>query len=231
MSCLVILFFCLSGSLILAQSNESNPSRFSEFEKFVKKDIGVYVKVYEKDEISQKGEKQLNRYLLNEKLVKYNVKDGVVTSIKKEQIPDNMQILSFNNEDDAAKYIAYNEIVPINEQIAYSTSLYTYTRNYKVYVEGFLTRWIDINTIGTFSTNDYGYSTFSYVQKPWFTFNGLTTGTEMVTNSTWKSILNGGLKAQIGGSYTKKQYLLINGILQLYSVTKNTTKTITPTGN
>jgi hypothetical protein len=142
-----------------------------------------------------------------------------------------MQVLSFNNEDDAAKFIAYNEIIPANKQLAYSTSLYTYTRNYKVYVEGFLTRWIDINTRGTYSTNDYGYSTFSYVQKPWFTFNGVTAGAEVVTNSAWSSLLNGGFKAQIGGSYTKKYYLFINGFIQLYSETKNTTKTITPTGN
>jgi hypothetical protein len=236
LSCLVLLLFFSAGSFILAKSDNSSPSKFSDFENFVKNDIGIDVKVYEKNEINPKSEKTVIKSLLKEKLAKYNIKDGVVLSIKKDEIPNNMQVLSFNNEDDAAKYIANDTQgnQPVNQAGAEglkALAVTSYTRNYSVYVEGFLTRWIDINTRGTYSTNNYGYSVFSSVQKPWFTYNGVTFGAEVVTNSTWKSLLNGGLSAQIGGSYTKKYYLMINGLIQLYSVTKTTTKTITPTGS
>lgn len=234
---LVALLFCFSGSFILAQSYDSSNSRFTEFEKFVKNDIGVDVKVYEKDEILNLSNKLGEKSSLKEKLAKYNIKGGSVSIINKDVIPNDIQVVSFNSEDDAAKYIAnYVEnkqsIDLVGSDPLMALAVTSYTRNYKVLVERPtpLNR-IDINTRGTYSTDIYGYSYFSSVLTPWITFSGVTTGMEVVTNSTWKSLLNGGLSAQIGGSYTKKQYLLINGVIQLYSTTRNTTKTITPTGS
>ncbi len=234
---IVALLFSLSGSFVLAQNSISSNTNYKDFESFVKKDIGVDIHVYEKADIPQQNKKQVASSFLKDKLAKYDISGGNISSISNDAIPENIQVISFNNENDAAKYIV--EYIENDQTVGLSNSaamtamvLTSYTRNYKVLVERPtpLNR-IDINTRGTYSTSSSGYSYFTTVQSPWFTFSGVTVGMEVVTNSTWKTLVNGGLSAQIGGSYTKKQYILINGFIQLYSTTKNTTKTITPTGS
>lgn len=217
-----MFFFLFSSSFLLARNmNQDN------LESKIKEQLNLSVEILGVDNLSEAKINYKSEDLLSS-LEKHGVTGGRVEIVTKERVPKGMKLLAFESDEDAARYIAYKAETIIEEPLAYSTSLYTYTRNYRVHVEQAGFSSIQINARGTYYTDNYGYSRFTYVGKPWITHTGITLGLVVSLNNSWSSISYSKSSANIGASYHTDYYLIINGLIKIYSYDTTTNKKITP---
>lgn len=217
-----MFFFLFSSSFLLARNMKQD-----NLESKIKEELNLNVDILGLDNLSESTKNNKSDNLLGS-LEKNGVNGGRVEIVKKDRVPKGMKLLAFESDEDAARYIAYKDDKIIEESLAYSTSLYTYTRNYRVHVEQAGFSSIQINARGTYYTDIYGYSRFTYVGKPWITHTGITLGLVVSLNNSWSSISYSKTSAKIGASYHTDYYLIINGLIKIYSYDTTTNKTISP---